>query len=521
MTQPADHGKSQLGRNSVRQRDSGNPDIPPNSPSTPTSAAIVAVVRRGVGEQNYRHWFHERARLEVSSEQLQVLVANPFICSWMMKRFRQQLTAAAVELLGPSAGFAVHVDASLHDSATGSSTPSPKSASVAAAPPPAVSVISGTDSPVPASTNSELRRSNEPSALATRPPSRRRFRSFRSFVSGPCNELSLMAARQVSEEPGKRFNPLFLHGGTGVGKSHLLESIYTETRRNHPELNTLFLTSEAFTNYFTNALSSRSVPSFRQRFRSVDVLLIDNIEFLGNKKATQEEFLHTIDQLTDHGGQLVLTCDRHPRLLTKHREELTMRFVGGLVCRIDNPAESTRQKLVESLTLPHQQHLSQGALNLLVRQGGRNARELQGSINSLVSHATLRGDRVTSRVARSLLGDLREECRHLVRISDVERIVCEAFGISVQDLRSKTRRKAISCPRSVAMYVARRLTKSAWREIGQYFGGRDHSTVVAASKRVDDWITRSATVDLPNSCRGTTWNEVVQELEERILATAS
>lgn len=543
MTQPAGHGKSHQRRGSVRHRASARQQcVPATNPAPPTGAAITEVVRQGVGEQNYRHWFHQRARLEVTNEQLLVHVANPFICSWMMKRFRQQLTAAAVELLGPSAGFVVHVDTDLSDSATASASETDagtatEAASAAPQSSDSSTAVTGTSSPAsrhsgpaPAADNqhrsnplrsSHSTRSSDPAALITRPPARRRFRTFRSFVSGPCNELSLMASRQVTEAPGERFNPLFLHGPTGVGKSHLLESIYSEIRRNHPELNTLFLTSESFTNYFTAALTSGSVPSFRQRFRSVDVLLVDNIEFLSNKKATQEEFLHTIDQLIDHGGQLVLTCDRHPRLLTKHREELTTRFVGGLVCRIDRPAESTRQKLVESLTLPHQQHLSKGAMNLLVRHGGRNARELQGSVNSLVSHATLRNERVTSRVARGLLGDLREECRHLVRICDVERIVCEAFGISVKDLRSKTRRKAISCPRSVAMYVARRLTKAAWREIGQYFGGRDHSTVVAASKRVDDWIARSVAVELPNSCRGTTWNDVVQELEERILAAAS
>jgi len=330
-----------------------------------------------------------------------------------------------------------------------------------------------------------------------------------------------MAARQIIASPGDRLNPLYIHGPTGVGKTHLLEAVYTELRRQRPNLNVLFLTSEAFTNYFTNALASRSVPSFRQRFRSVDVLLIDNVEFLGNKKATQEEFLHTIDQLTDHGGQLVLTSDRHPRLLTRHREELTTRFVSGLVCRIETPAESTRRKLIESLALPHRKLLSSGVLDYLVRQGGRNARELQGAVNCLVSQGVLRGERITAREAREMLGELRDECRHLVRISDVERIVCEAFGVSAQDMRSKTRRKAISCPRSVAMYVARKLTKSAWREIGQYFGGRDHSTVVAAAHRVERWIDEDAAVELPNSCRGTTWSEVVREIEERLLALAS
>jgi len=508
MTQPVDHGTSCSRRNRPRVNSGGAATEPESRELWVSQDAITECLLKHVGEQNFRHWFKGRSRFDTDGDQLQVHVANPFISSWMLKRFRKSLAATAVALLGPSASFSLHVDASLKAEGTSSAG--------------SVSAAGRSDSQTtPTDANPIPVRTENSDSASVRISGRRRFRSFGSFVSGPCNELALMAARRISESPGDRLNPLYVHGPTGVGKTHLVEAIYTELRRRRPDLNVLFLTSEAFTNYFTNALSNRSVPSFRQRFRSVDVLLIDNIEFLSNKKATQEEFLHTIDQLMDHGGQVVLTSDRHPRLLTKHREELTTRFVSGLVCRIESPAECTRRKLIESLALPHTGQLSKDALDYLARQGGRNARELQGAINCLVSHASLRGERVTASQARSMLGELKEECRHLVRISDVERIVCEAFGVSAQDMRSKTRRKAISCPRSVAMYVARRLTKSAWREIGQYFGGRDHSTVVAAARRVEEWIARDATVELPNSCRGTIWGEVVREIEERLLSLVS
>ncbi|MCH2200560.1 MAG: chromosomal replication initiator protein DnaA, partial [Fuerstiella sp.] len=492
MTQPVGHGKNVFGQKIAGNRGSTAPDVcSTGSHSAPTSSVLTEAVRLGVGDQNYLHWFKDRSHLEATGSQLVVHVANPFICSWIIKRFRQQLSKAAVDVLGPSAECVVHVDASISDRSSRAKTteqsgdtsyPTQNQTSNATAECQNVAPLS----------DFEQRYQDEPTKLAVRPPARRRFRSFNSLVSGPCNELPIMAARQISEAPGERFNPLYLHGTTGVGKSHLLEAIYGAIRKSRPELNVLFLTSESFTNYFTSALAERSVPSFRQRFRSVDVLLVDNIEFLGNKKATQEEFLHTIDQLTNHGGQLVITGDRHPRLLTKHREELTTRFIGGLVCRIDTPAVCTRRKLVQSLAVPHRELLSSGALSYVASHGGRNARELQGSVNCLVSYAALHGSRVTTSHARRLLGGLKDECRHLVRINDVERIVCEAFGVSVLDIRSKTRRKAISCPRSIAMYVARKLTKAAWREIGQYFGGRDHSTVVAAAKRVDEWISERA-----------------------------
>ena len=508
MTQPADHGKKQLRLQSVlraHRPDAGAPAS--SSTSGPTAAELISAVCQSVGERDFQRWFQNRSRFEAISDQLVVHVANPFISSWMMKRFRAQLTSAAVSVLGLSAGFVVHVDPTL-------------SAQDDPAAPPAATLSTKTDEPSKPETppQSRARAATNSPAPAAWESTRRRFRSFQSFVSGSCNELALLGSQQVCRTPGEQYNPLYIHGGTGVGKTHLLEAIYCEIRRNQPDLNVLFLTSESFTNYFTVALASRSVPSFRQRFRNVDVLLIDNIEFLGNKKATQEEFLHTIDQLLHNGGQLVLTGDRHPRLLTQHREELTTRFVEGLVCRIESPSEETRRKLVESLAVPHRESLSTGAINYIISHGGRNARELHGAVNSLVGQAKLKRRRVTTSEARSLLGEMHDECQHLVRIDDVERIVCDAFGISVKDMRSPTRRKAISCPRSIAMYVARRLTKAAWREIGQYFGGRDHSTVVAAAKRVDAWIKDRAIADVPNSCRGTTWVEVVQEIEDRLLA---
>ena len=521
MTQPGDHGKNLLGRQHVGNKGIAAPGIRlTEEHSAPSESVLAEAVCLRVGDQNYRHWFKDRSLLESTGSQLVVRVANPFICSWIMKRFRQQLSKAAMDVLGPSAEFVVHVDASISDR-SGKPKTSAQSADTSRTTQNQTSHITAGCQNVVSSPDSEQRHPDEPAKLNVRPPARRRFRSFHSLVSGPCNELSIMAARQISESPGERFNPLYIHGTTGVGKSHLLEAIYCQIRKSRPEFNVLFLTSESFTNYFTSALAGRSVPSFRQRFRSVDVLLVDNIEFLGNKKATQEEFLHTIDQLMDHRRQLVITGDRHPRLLTKHREELTTRFVGGLVCRIETPAACTRRKLIQSLAVPYREHLSSGALSYLASHGGRNARELQGALNCLVSHATLHGRHVTTSDARRLLGGLKDECYHLVRINDVERIVCEAFGVSVVDMRSKTRRKSVSCPRSIAMYVSRKLTRAAWREIGRYFGGRDHSTVVAAAKRVDVWISERTQVDLPNSCRGTTWGEVVQEIEERLMAIAS
>ena len=480
--------------------------------------AITAALKEAIGEANFQHWLAERCRHEVTEMALIVHVPNPFIANWLLKRFRTQFVKAAADLLGPAAQFELLVDESLQtieDSATKADSnqtkvqqeltanPSPKGSRQPRAP------YSGD------STSSDNAR-----PLAVKTTGRRRFRRFDTIVEGECNKLSLLAARQVAESPGELFNPLYVHGTTGCGKTHLLEAIYSETKRNFPTLNVMYISSEAFTNYFLQALESRSVASFRQKFRNVDVLLIDNIEFLDNKKATQEEFLHTVVQLLENGGQLIVSGDRHPRLLNKHREEVTTRFMSGMVCRIEAPDEVTRQQVTKLLALPFTNCFTKEALNYVAKKCRKSIREIQGAINCLRGHFQLSGEKITLSCAREILGDLERECRRLVRIADVEKIICDMFGVTVSDLRSKSRRKAISAPRALAMYISRKLTGSAYREIGGYFGGRDHSTVVAAERRVKKWIEAEEPLKIPTACKSQNVSEMIHELEE-ILMTMS
>lgn len=522
MTQPAGHEDTSRTGTPIR-------------PAQPSCEMVLHSICQAVGEQNYQHWFQKRTRLQTTHDRLLIQVPNPFILNWLLKRFRVPLTTAAQQLLGPSGSFQLEVDPSLLNSVEslpGSSQISPtlpiciSSAETADALSSAAPSSDSTEKSTAAGGPNRRRGKADQKTGTTAPAStghegQRRFRSFATFVSGDCNSLAALAARQVAATPGERFNPLYIHGGTGTGKTHLLEAIYTEVRRRRPQSNVMYLSSEAFTNYFTSALSSRTVPSFRQRFRNVHVLLVDNVEFLDNKRATQEEFLHTIVQVADHGGQVVVSADRHPRMLTKHRDELTTRFMGGLVCRIESPDEDTCRRLVRSLSTGLSATFNDDALEYIARRCRKSVREIQGALNSLDGHFALKGKRITLAVAREVLGDMAQECRRLVRISDVEKVVCEAFGVTASDLRSASRRKSLSLPRSVAMFMSRKLTNSAYREIGLYFGNRDHSTVVAAEKRVNEWIAAGNPVVLPTSCSGRTFAEVVEELETRLMALAS
>ncbi len=492
--------------------------------NVPSGEAIESAVRDAVGEQNFQHWFHRRCRFDIVGDRLVVRVANPFILNWMVGRFRTAMTRAAQQMLGASASCQLEVDATLMEASDVPSAAVAESPASVEKQKSAELADAGGVSTLTQAMKSVQRRTTR--AVETAPETagasnRRRFRNFDSFVAGECNSLAVLASKQVASSPGERYNPLFIYGATGTGKTHLLEAIYSEVRRGFPAKNVMYLTSEAFTNYFTAALSGRTVPSFRQKFRNVDVLLVDNIEFLDNKRATQEEFLHTIVQVIEHGGQVVISSDRHPRMLTKQREELTTRFLSGLVCRVDAPDHETRRRLLQSFCTGLKASFHDDALDYLLRRCGKSVRELQGALNQLESHFHLTGKKVSAATARELLGGMEEECRRLVRISDVEKTVCEIFGITVADLRSASRRRTVAVPRSIAMFLSRRLTKTAYREIGQYFGGRDHSTVVAAERRVSELISQGDVLELPTSIKCRTVAELVDELERRLVSLAS
>lgn len=547
MTQPLGHDDVGPERK-VRIHNAHNSPACSHASAASSNLAIENTIRNAVGDQNFQHWFQRHCRFSAAGDQLVVHVPNPFILNWMLKRFRAPVALAARQLLGPSAGCQFEVDSSLLPAENGSVDQSaPETASSRNSPETVSSSLTATHSDsaaanqqalplaqvvrsvqrrtprnppspsAPPNTSSTALSPNDPAAAAAR----RRFRNFDSLVIGECNNLAVLAARQISASPGERYNPLFVFGGTGTGKTHLLEAIYSETRRNFPKRNVMYLTSEAFTNCFTAALAARTVPSFRQRFRNVDVLLIDNIEFLDNKRATQEEFLHTIVQVSDHGGQVVISSDRHPKMLAKHREELTTRFLSGLVCRMDPPDPETGRRLLMALSSNSSAVFHNDALDYILRRCSRNIRELQGAVNQLESQFQLTGRRINAAIARDLLGGMEDECRRLVRISDVEKLVCEIFGVNAADLRSSSRRKTLAVPRAVAMFLARKLTRSAYREIGTYFGGRDHSTVVAAEKRISQQIASNSPVGLPVAIQCRSITDLLDELERRLLAAAS
>jgi chromosomal replication initiator protein len=469
-------------------------------PDPAQDESIRQVLGSLIGERQYELWFRQKTRLVAEDDALVVYAASPFHQKWLQKQHRSALVQAARIVLGPSARVRFEVDANLSPAAAPAGTALIlKSATPAFAPDRALRVTMAADASL---------------AAVGRPG--RRFANLGDFVVGACNEMALTAVRQVTDRPDATSGPLFIYGPVGMGKTHLLEGLYREVRRKNAALQVLYLTSEQFTNHFTQACRDRTLPAFRQRFRTVDVLLVDDVDFLDAKRGIQEEFLHTWQQLESHGRLLVACGDKHPRLMTKISDELRTRFLSGMVCRLEPPDLETREKIAIGKAQRLDADISPEALKYVARRFASSVRELEGALHCLQVYHRMTGKRVGMTAARQVLGDLERDCLRVVRMGDIERAVCDLFGLDAADLKSARRSRSVSEPRMLAMYLARRHTRAAYSEIGEFFGGRNHATVISADRKVAEWLAQDAQVKVASQ----SWRlaDVVSTLEQQLLA---
>ena len=476
--------------------------------------AVLNELQERLGAKRFALWFDGKIRLSIADDCLTVAVGSPFLLNWMQRQFQVELTGAAQSILGPSAQSRFTVDASLAVTRTATSASSqPPAPASALKPALATSLPSNSNSatviiPTPSIVSG--------SASTPLPARTRRLAELSEFVSGPQTELALTAARQLASGQQVPFNPLYVCGPVGSGKTHLLEGICRQLKRSQPTANVVLISAEAFANYFTQALRDHSLPSFRQRFRGVDVLIVDNVEFFESKRVFQEEFLHTISDLTDHGRPIVLSGTRHPRLLSKLSDELVSRFQSGLICRLEAPDLPTRIKIVNAKATRLNGSIAPDALLYIAQRFQSNVRELEGALNCLQTYYSMTHKTVTLSAAREILADLERDCLRLIRLADVERVICGLFGVRPKDLQSQSRARTISQPRMLAMFLARKHTPSAYAEIGQHFGGRNHSTVMSAERKVQQWLEQNEEIKVASQ----TWSvgEVLQTLEQQLMA---
>ncbi len=309
--------------------------------------------------------------------------------------------------------------------------------------------------------------------------------TFASFVVGDNNQFAHAACEAVAKKAGIGYNPLFIYGGPGLGKTHLMQAVGHELLRRQPGSRVVYLTCEKFTNEFIDAIRRGDIEKFRRRYRSSDVLLIDDVQFLAGKERSQEEFFHTFNTLLDGRNQVVLTSDRAASEIKSLEPRLVSRFECGLTVEMQAPQMETRMAILKKKSLDWKVRVDEAVLVFLADKIRTNVRRLEGALMRVATFASLAGESVTVEKVEHLLRDLiREEASRQVSIDSIQKVVAEHFDVRLADMTSRRRPASIAFPRQVAMYLSRSLTKGSLMEIGEAFGGRDHGTVIHACKKV-------------------------------------
>lgn len=533
-------------------------------------ARLADAIAQRVGQQRFHVWFNNSTRLDLRQDGLEIAVPNDFISEWIGKNFTRPIQEAAHEVLGGPLAVRFCVVPELFEiegavsGAGNGGTPGgtngkpldengrpgggkparaggrgktsgvePRDANVARAVPIVPGVAAGTagrpgtalSRPGGASATAGATSGGYPSAasqasvsvFSTRPRLRH---DVESYIVGPSNQLAYNTAVYVAEFPGAQYNPLFIHGSCGLGKTHLLQGLCKRFIAHHPTKRWMYLTGEEFTNEFLSALRNNKLDAFRRKVRDLDLLVIDDVHFLGGKKATQEEFLHTFNAIEAMGRQVVMASDNHPKLIEEFGESLINRFVSGMVVRIDPPNYATRCEILRALARRNGLHASEEVVGWIARRVTQNVRELEGAITRIAAVAKLTGRDIDVETAQQALGDLDRQLVAPVRPENILQGVCNYFGLEHKDLMSGRRQRTISLARSVAMFLVRKTAKLSFPEIGTRMGKRNHSTVISACRRIERAVqhNESLTWTSPVGEREEEATELIQRLEEHCRA---
>ncbi len=422
---------------------------------------VSAALKPQVSADTYKRWFSALRLIETTDDSLTFLVPNNIYQFWIESNHMNALQAAIVASLDAprTVKFAM---------------PSESGVTVAEAPAAPVEMVEHE----PDENHREARTSG--SALGLNPRN-----TFDSFVVGPNNEIAHAASLAVAQSPARTYNPLFIYGGVGLGKTHLMQAIgqYVWSKKKNAKV--MYLSSEVFINDFIDAIQHSTLVKFRKRYRQADLLLIDDIQFLGGKERSQEEFFHTFNTLFDGHKQIVLSSDRPASEIANLEHRLVSRFEWGLTAELQPPDVETRTAILRKKARSLHINLRDEIFDFLATRIRTNVRRLEGALMRVASFASLSGKELTNEVVEHLLKDiLNEEARHAITIEQIQRRVAEHFDVRIADMTSKRRPANIAFPRQIAMYLARELTKASLNEIGDAFGGRDHGTVLHACKLV-------------------------------------
>ncbi len=426
--------------------------------------AVCDQIRDALPEQAFHTWFQPIRPLEFNDGTLTVQVPSRFYYDWIEGHYATHIENALAGTIGAEGRLTYVTPA--HDE-------------------------SSNDAPVRVATPMQT------PAPSLEPPSPRPPRTdhnlnprynFDSFIEGPQNQFARAAGQAVAKTPGSTpYNPLLIYGGAGLGKTHLIQAIGNEVLSRNPSAAVLYISAERFTQDFIELIRQNRGVEFSRRFRSVDLLLIDDIHFLADRERTKEEFFHTFNDLYQAGKQIVITSDRPPRELKGLDERLVSRFAWGLVCDIAPPDYDTRLAIIQKLCEEEGVDLDNRVMDFLARSFTKNVREMQGALIRLLAHASLTGSEISPDLAVRALRDLMGTRERHVAIETVQRIVSEHYGLAPDLLMAKIRTQPIAKARMVAMALSIRLTGNSLKRVGSAFGKRDHTTVLHAREKVAEW----------------------------------
>jgi len=308
--------------------------------------------------------------------------------------------------------------------------------------------------------------------------------NFDRFIVGASNQFAHAACIAVSEQPAKNYNPLFIYGGVGLGKTHLLNAIGLRTMAIHKNINVLYVSAEEFMNELVNSIRYDKMPKFREKFRQIECLLMDDIHFLAGKERTQEEFFHTFNTLHDSGKQIVVTSDKFPKDIPNLERRLRSRFEWGLIADIQPPEMETRIAIVEKKVQENNIILPSTVVHYIASNAESNIRELEGSLIRIAAYASLTRREIDMALVQEVLKKIVNDIKEKVTVEEIVKIVAGKFGVKIDEIKAAKKNKSLTVPRHIAMYLARKLTTSSYPDIGEKIGGRDHSTVIYACNKI-------------------------------------
>ena len=451
--------------------------------------SILSEAERRVRKQQFDTWFPNINFVDFADHRLHLRVPNAFFRDWLQSHYVDIIRESAKTVTGDNVEilFSLPAEGEIALAAQAErAMPDPA--------PPARASIADDREPEPFAGRDMPRRRSENVA---RPVSYDAMRlhgeyTFENFIVGSCNNLAHAAALAVAEAPSQAYNPLFMHGSVGLGKTHLIQAIAHALLRKNPHPKILYLSSESFMNQFISAVRHGDIENFRYRYRHVDVLLIDDIHFLARGDRTQEEFFHTFNALYNAQKQIIMTSDSPPKEIPTIEERLVSRFKWGLVVKINTPCFETRMAIIQKKALMRCRELPEDVVRYIAESLPGNIREIEGAVIKVLGYSGVMNRPIDLALTRDALSDTLDRERSTISIEDTQNAVIKHFKIKLSDLQSKKRSKAITHPRQVCMYLARRLTDYSLEEIGGYFGGRDHTTVMHACGKIDGQLQRDS-----------------------------